>query len=192
MDSNDYPKYLLSATNLLFNSPVNTFLNQGRMTNTYSIQDNATWMKGKHEVSFGFQSQLLRTNPFNDGGIVPTYTLGISSANTTGLTAADLPGIRSSDLTTANNLYANLAGIVSTAAQTFNVTSTTSGFVPGATNLRQLTQSTWAGYAAGQVAGAAQPHAEHRCALRVLDADRRDAIRSTWRRACRTTMCARR
>src|SRR4029077_11417772 len=40
----------------------------------------------------------------------------------------------------------NLAGIVSTAAQTFNVTSTTSGFVPGATNLRRLTQSTWAGY----------------------------------------------
>ena len=59
-------------------------------------------------------------------------------ANTTGLTAADLPGIRSSDLTTANNLYANLAGIVSTAAQTFNVTSTTSGFVPGATNLRAI------------------------------------------------------
>ncbi len=146
VDSNDYPKFLLSTTNLLFNSPVNTFLNQGRTTNTYSIQDNATWMKGKHEVSFGFQSQLLRTNPFNDAGIIPTYTLGISSANTTGLTAADLPGIRSSDLTTANNLYANLAGIVSTAAQTFNVTSTTSGFVPGATNLRQLTQSTWAGY----------------------------------------------
>jgi hypothetical protein len=62
------------------------------------------------------------------------------------LTAADLPGIRSGDLTTANSLYANLAGIVSTAAQTFNVTSTTSGFVPGATNLRQLTHSTWAGY----------------------------------------------
>ena len=77
VDSNDYPKFLLSPTNLLFNSPVNTFMNQGRMTNTYSIQDNATWMKGKHEFSFGFQSQLLRTNPFNDAGIVPTYTLGI-------------------------------------------------------------------------------------------------------------------
>ena len=125
---------------------MNTFLNQGRKTNTYSIQDNATWLKGKHEISFGFQSQILHATPFNDAGIVPTYTLGISSANTTGLTAADLPGIRSTDLTTANNLYANLAGIVSTAAQTFNVTSTTSGFVPGATNLRQLTHSTWAGY----------------------------------------------
>ena len=110
------------------------------------MQDNATWLKGKHEIAFGFQAQLLHANPFNDAGIVPTLTLGISAANTNGLTAADLPGIRSADLTTANNLYANLAGIVSTAAQTFNVTSTTSGFVPGATNLRQLTHSTWAGY----------------------------------------------
>jgi hypothetical protein len=146
LDSNEYPKSIVGG--LLFSNPVNTFLNQGRKVNTYSIQDNATWLKGKHEIAFGFQSQLLHVAPFNDAGIVPTLTLGISSANTTGLTNADLPGIRSSDLTTANNLYANLAGIVSTAAQTFNVTSTTSGFVPGATNLRQLKHSTWAGYAA--------------------------------------------
>ena len=144
LDSNDYPKSIVAG--LLFSSPVNTFLNQGREVNTYSMQDNATWLKGKHEIAFGFQAQLLHANPFNDGGIVPTLTLGISAANTNGLTTADLPGIRSGDLTTVNNLYANLAGMVSTAAQTFNVTSTTSGFVPGATNLRQLTHSTWAGY----------------------------------------------
>src|SRR5262249_29829611 len=100
----------------------------------------------KHEISFGFQSQMLYVNPFNDAGILPTYTLGISTANQNSLTATDLPGIRSGDLTTANNLYANLAGIISSASQTFNVTSTTSGFVRGATNLRQLTHSTWAGY----------------------------------------------
>ena len=50
LDSNEYPKFLLSATNLLFSNPVNTFLNQGRKINTYSIQDNATWLKGKHEI----------------------------------------------------------------------------------------------------------------------------------------------
>ena len=144
LDSNDYPTSIVAG--LLFSNPVNTFLNQGREVNTYSMQDNATWLKGKHEIAFGFQAQLLHANPFNDAGIVPTLTLGISAANTNGLTAADLPGIRSGDLTTANNLYANLAGMVSSAAQTFNVTSTTSGFVPGATNLRQLTHSTWAGY----------------------------------------------
>ena len=107
---------------------------------------------------------------------MPTYTLGISTANTTSLTAADLPGIRSSDLTTANNLYANLAGIVSSATQTFNVTSTTSGFVPGATNLRQLTHSTWAGYVQDKWKVLPNLDPELRRSLRVLDADRRDEL----------------
>ena len=62
------------------------------------------------------------------------------------MSAADFPGIASTDITTANNLFANLAGIISSAAQTFNVTSATSGFVPGATNLRELRYTTHAVY----------------------------------------------
>lgn len=144
LDSNKYPAYEL--TGLLFSDPVNTFLNQGRQTNTYSIQDNANWVKGKHLVSFGYQSSYVRIAPFNDGGILPTYTLGLGP-RTTSLGSADLPGASSANLSTANSLYANLAGYVSAAAQTFNVTSPTSGYVPGATNLRHLRYQTYAGYA---------------------------------------------
>ena len=143
-DSNDYPKVIVAG--LLFTSPVNTFLEQGRQTNTYHIQDNAKWIRGKHDVQFGFQAQLIRTAPFNDAGIIPTYTLGISTANTTGFQTSELPGIRSTDLTAANNLYANLAGIISSSSQTFNVKDRTSGFVPGATNLRNLSLDTYAAY----------------------------------------------
>jgi hypothetical protein len=142
--SNAYPKQLLGG--LIFSNPVNTFLAQGRETNTYVIQDNANWIKGRHAIQFGFQTNLLRSTPFNDAGMVPTYTLGISTANTTGLVTADLPGVKSGDLTTANNMYANLAGIISSATQTFNVTSPTSGFVPGATMKRDFTWDTFAGY----------------------------------------------
>jgi hypothetical protein len=142
--SNDYSKYLL--TGLIFSNPSNTFLKQGRDTNTYTLQDNASWLKGKHEIAFGFQSQYIRTSPFNDGGILPQYTLGISTANTTGLLAAELPGIRSSDLNTANSLYATLGGIISRYDQIFNVTSRDSGFVNGATNLRRFSYDTYAGY----------------------------------------------
>jgi len=137
-------KYLVSGT--LFTNPVPTFMAQGRDTNTYPIQDNANWIRGTHQIAFGFQFQRINSSPFNDSGILATYSLGISAANTTGLTATDLPGIRSADLTRANSLYANLAGIISSATQTFNVTSATSGFVPGATNLRQLHYSTYASY----------------------------------------------
>jgi hypothetical protein len=144
-NSNSYPKQMVSG--LLFNSPVNTFFEQGRQTNHYPVQNNASWIKGNHQIVFGFQYQLTNSAPFDDSGIIPTYTLGISSANDAiRLTTADLPGIKSSDLGSANTLYANLAGIISAGAQTFNVTSTTSGFVPGATQLRHLNYSTFAGY----------------------------------------------
>ncbi|QOY89536.1 TonB-dependent receptor [Paludibaculum fermentans] len=142
--SNDYSKYVVAG--LIFSNPSNTFLKQGRDTNTYTLQDNATWLKGKHEVAFGFQSQYIRTSPFNDAGILPQYTLGISTGNTTGFLASELPGIRSSDLNTANSLYTSLGGIVSRYDQTFNVTGRDSGFVNGATNLRQLSYDTYAGY----------------------------------------------
>ena len=144
LDADPYSKQLVGG--LLFSSPVNTFLNQGRKVNTYNAQDNATWLRGRHEFTFGIQTQFLRTAPFNDAGMIPTYNLGISTANTTGITTADLVGGNSSYATTASNLYANLAGIISSASQTFNVTSATSGFVPGATNLRNFTWDTYSAY----------------------------------------------
>ncbi len=143
-DSNKYPTSVLGG--LLFTSPTNTFLNQGRNPQNLHIQDNATWLKGRHEVSFGFQVMRLTVSPFNDAGILPTYTLGISTANSNGFSTTDLPGANSSYLVTAGNLYANLAGVISSAAQTFNVTSATSGFVSGATNIRDFTWSTYSPY----------------------------------------------
>ncbi len=144
IDTNKYPSYQLSG--LLFSDPVNTFMNQGRRTHTYNIQDNANWVRGKHLFQFGYQSTFVRIIPFNDAGILPTYTLGLGSRNTS-LSNADLPGASSANLSTANSLFADLAGYVSSATQTFNVTSPTSGYVPGATNLRHLSYQTYAGYA---------------------------------------------
>jgi hypothetical protein len=136
----------LFVTNTLFTNPVNNFMPQGRYTDTYSIQDNANWLKGKHDISFGFQSQLIRTEPYNDAGSVPTYTLGISAANTTGFTAQQLPGINTGDLNNANLLYSSLGGIISSSSRTFNVTSATSGFVPGAGERRKFLYDTYAAY----------------------------------------------
>jgi hypothetical protein len=133
-------------TNSLYTNPVNDFLPQGRNTNTYSIQDNASWLKGRHDFSFGFQSQFIRTDPYNDGGIVPSYALGISANNTTGFTSAQLPGATAGDLTVANSLYSSLGGFLNTGTQTFNINSPTSGFVKGATNQRFLSYDTYAGY----------------------------------------------
>ena len=61
---------------LLFSNPVNAFQNQGRATNTYNYADNATYIRGRHTVQFGFQSQRVRIRASDEGGTIPVYALG--------------------------------------------------------------------------------------------------------------------
>jgi len=129
----------------VFNNPLNTFRAQGRNTNTYNLNDNATWVKGKHYIKFGFAFQSIRTAPYNDAGITPTYAIGLGAGHA-GLVSSQLPGISANDLTAANNLLASLTGAVTSSSQTFNVTSPTSGYVNGATNLRHFQYDNYAGY----------------------------------------------
>ncbi len=131
---------------LLFDNPVNLFRAQGRDTNTYALMDNASWSRGRHNVQFGFQTQQVRTAPFNDAGITPTYNIGIGTGNQ-GLTGAQLPGSRAQDVITAHALLASLAGYISDYTQTFNITSRSSGFVGGAPNLRHFRSDNYSWYA---------------------------------------------
>jgi hypothetical protein len=130
----------------LGSNPVNTFLPQGRTTHTYNIQDNANWVKGQHTISFGFQTQQIRVAPYNYAGIVPTYTLGFSTTSPYGFSTGQIPGASSTYVTTANNLLALLGGIVSSATQSYNITSQTSGFVAGAPSVQHLSFNDYAGY----------------------------------------------
>lgn len=135
---------------LVFTNPYNdsggTAFPQGRYTDTYSLQDNANYTRGKHNLQLGFQMQKIRAKSFTyPYDIVPYYSLGIGTGNQ-GLTSAQLPGISSSDLTAANNLLADLAGYISSYNQTFNVTNRTSGFVNGAPQVRHFTLNNYAFY----------------------------------------------
>jgi hypothetical protein len=127
-------------------NPVNTFMPQGRYTDTYSWQNNSNWFKGKHNMSFGLQGQFMDIISYSNFDVIPTYTLGISSANPKGLSSGQLPGITSSDLSNANGLLALQAGFLTSAVKAFNVTSPTSGYVSGAPNQKNLQQSNWALY----------------------------------------------
>ncbi len=129
----------------LVNNPVNTFRAQGRNTNTYSLQDNATWVKGRHTVQFGYQSQWIRVQSYNEAGITPTYSVGISSANPINIDAA-LPAISSANRSTAYAFLALQAGFIASSTQTFQVKNRTSGFVNGQKNIRNFTSDNYAGY----------------------------------------------
>jgi hypothetical protein len=124
------------------------FAPQGRATNTYSLQDNANYVRGNHTISFGYQQQSVRVRSFdNNGGISPIYTLGFGPSNPNGLSAIPgIPDASSNDVATANNLLSTLAGIIGSYQQEFNVTSRTSGFVPLAANTRNYEYDTFSGY----------------------------------------------
>ncbi|MGA2326297.1 MAG: TonB-dependent receptor [Bryobacteraceae bacterium] len=152
LTSYDHGQYNVSIAGTQFNNPTNFYtgaaLPQGRFTNTFSLQDNASYVRGLHNFQFGYQMQKIRVKSFSDPiDIVPWYTLGMGIGNLNGgLTTTQMPGIGSTDLGAANSLLANLGGYITQASQTYNVTTRTSGFVNGANYTRNFTLNNYAGY----------------------------------------------
>jgi hypothetical protein len=125
---------VLYGTALGITNPVASFQSQGRYTDTYQMNNNASYVRGNHQMQFGASWQRNRVNPYNFAGQYPTVTFGFSSAAPADvqLNSAQFPGgISAADLATANAMAAFLGGVVSQTAQTFRVRDTTSGFVPG-------------------------------------------------------------
>ena len=133
-------------TGTLFTNPVSKQLPQGRATDTYSLADNASWQRGRHTIQFGVHYQKVRVQAFDHAGILPSYTLAMGTGQPA-LQRADLPASRAADVRAANSLLASLGGYIDNATQRFNVTSQTSGYVPGAGQLRDLRLSEFDLYA---------------------------------------------
>jgi hypothetical protein len=126
----------------LVSSPESVFQAQGRDTQQGMIQNNAVYTRGSHSIRFGGQMQVFRIQPFGPPAFsqssIPTLGIG-TNTSTPSLAAAQFAGgISAAQLANANSLLALLGGIVSSANLTFNATSTTSGFVPGAQQRREL------------------------------------------------------
>jgi hypothetical protein len=143
------PQFFETNNSVIWTSPVNEFLPQGRNTNTYAIGDTASFVRGHHTFRFGFNLQLVHIYTYDNGGVVPRYDVGMGTGQN-GLTGADMPGIGSADLANANLLLASLGGFVDSYSQTFNVTSRTSGFVNGAGLKRNWRYNNYAGFAQDQ------------------------------------------
>ena len=132
-----------------------TFRNQGRGVETMNVQDTVTWLWGDHSFRFGGQYQRVKISAYNDAGILPIYSFGIGGQgvgpvlNATTLAGSN-PAIPANQQGTASALFALLGGVISAGQQTFNVTSQTSGFVNGATSLREFKFSMIAPYVLDQ------------------------------------------
>ncbi len=137
-------------------NPETTFLKQGRHTKTSTFQDNADYTVGNHSFRFGGEYNVIRALRLNDGGILPTYTLG-TSTNTPQIVTSQFTnpalfpgGIGTTGRSQANALYSLVGGIVTTQAQTFNVTSATSGYVPLVGFRQDYAYESFASYIADQ------------------------------------------
>ena len=64
-------------TGMAFSDPVNEFQPQGRITNTYSLSDDAAWQHGRHYIQFGFHGQDVRVQSYDASGVIPNYGLAM-------------------------------------------------------------------------------------------------------------------
>jgi hypothetical protein len=141
---------------LSFTSPdaAASFQPQGRNTRTRNLQDNVEWDKGRHRFQFGYFYQGVRVRSYDYAGTVPLYDVtdpgcgcvDSSSQQQYLLGSAQLPRISATDLNNANNLIATLGGLLNDNSVAYNITSRTSGFVPGAPWVRNFTYDNHAFY----------------------------------------------
>jgi hypothetical protein len=142
--------FLFGAT--IVTNPEASFQSQGRNTDYYNIQDNATWTRGNHAFRFGGIGQFYRIESVNLAGVTPTYAFG-STANTAtpGFLAALFPGgINTTDLARANNLRYFLGGVIGSGSQTANAVGSNSGFIAGAPQVRLLNFDNYGFYISDQ------------------------------------------
>ncbi|HUK17939.1 MAG TPA: TonB-dependent receptor [Bryobacteraceae bacterium] len=146
LTSQQFNGYLL--TGMLYNDPVNEFMPQGRNTNTYVLSDDASFQRGNHFIQFGFHGQQVKVRSYDESGVIPNFALAMGTGQPRAtLQSRDLPGVNADDLADANTLLASLAGFIDNYSQTFNVTSRTSGYVPGAAFVRHFLMNDYALYA---------------------------------------------
>jgi len=133
--------------NTLFNNPDQNEFPSSRDANTWSWQDDASWSRGSHLLNFGTQLQRVTVSAQNSDNTIPDLNLDYTLSGNSPLVSSQFNGgISDFDLATANKLLATLGGLVGSELQTFNVTSTTSGYVPGASLAQNFRYNTWSLY----------------------------------------------
>jgi Carboxypeptidase regulatory-like domain len=88
-----------------------------REAGTKVIEDTATWLKGKHSVTFG-GSMVQADVWLQNQTLVPAVTFGILSSEPANslFSSANFPGASATDLSNATNLYAMLTGRITSIA----------------------------------------------------------------------------
>ncbi|MEZ5428003.1 MAG: carboxypeptidase regulatory-like domain-containing protein [Pyrinomonadaceae bacterium] len=125
-------------------SPEPSFQDQGRNTDQYTFQDNASYTKGNHTMRFGYEFNRQRIASQTNFNAIPIYNIsGTGNPATPGLPSALFPGgISSSDLAIADSLRYLLGGIVGAGSVQANFVDPQTGPVIGAPSLQNYKYDT--------------------------------------------------
>ena len=139
-----------TVSKTLFNNPDQNAFPSSRKAHTWSWQDNASWSRANHTLAFGMQVQRVTIFAANFANTIPDLNLDYTQSNNSNLLGSgdfsSQGGISTADLDTANRLLSTLGGLVGAETQTFNVTSRTSGYVPGAPASENFRYDNWSLY----------------------------------------------
>ncbi len=108
-----------------------------RNTTVGHFQDHFSFVKGSQTMRLGAEYQSITWTDAWNGGILPTIRLGSNAANPDGIFNSIFPSLPAGATGTAianraRASYYDLTGALGSISQSFNVTSPTSGYVPGA------------------------------------------------------------
>ncbi|HWG36919.1 MAG TPA: hypothetical protein VN690_04300, partial [Terriglobales bacterium] len=106
----------------LMSQPFLFFGPQGRNTALGQANETLSWLHGNHSMTIGANFTDVRLKDNISGEQVASLGLGMSGNDPARgmFSGANLPGLQSKDLGTAENLYAVLAGRVTSFSQTIN------------------------------------------------------------------------
>src|SRR5262245_19188329 len=102
-----------------------------REASTWVVEDTATWVRGKHSVTFG-GSMLQADVWLKNQTLIPTATFGVlaTESATQMFAAANFPGASQADITQAQNLYAMLTWRITSLTGTARINEAGDTFVP--------------------------------------------------------------
>ena len=119
------------GTGFLLTNPGLAATPSSREAGTRVIEDTATWLKGKHSVTFG-GSMVQADVWLQNQTLVPTVTFDVLATEAAAgmFTTTNFPGASTADLAQAQNLYAMLTGRVTNVAGDARITTAGDAYVP--------------------------------------------------------------
>jgi len=118
----------------LITDPQSTSSSSRRNTPVYQIYDNLYYMRGRHNINFGFSFTHIGSWSSSSGGVIPTTSFGIASTDPVNqiFTAEKFPGASSVIFDQARSLYALLTGLITSVSAQVNLDEKTKRYVVGA------------------------------------------------------------